>query len=362
MIALSRSDRTREINLDVTSSMTGPVVNVIRKACQALESIRITVIDVTGSPKRVRNAFLGGSAPHLRELKLDGIAFPFRAIRQVLLSTNNLVELDLSNTPVSGYFSPHALVAALSASVKLRRLTIGFHYPASLPIQSRTSPPPQYVTLPSLVFLGFHGASEYLEELVAQVGLPALHDITIRLFNQIFFEIPQFCQFISRLDALESPNLVMVTYSVESVKVSLIQTGKSLDGDCILSTSCRRLDWQLSFVTQILNQFSPLLSSIRSLSFEKSHELPTGEEDMDSTQWLELLQPFSHVSQVLVWEKQLLPGIVQALATEDTEAGVLPRMTSLYLSEYSNFPYVAKAAKQFVSTRRLSGRTVYLYG
>jgi hypothetical protein len=58
----------------------------------------------------------------------------------------------------------------------------------------------------------------------------------------------------------------------------------------------------------------------RSLGFEKSHESPTaGEEDVDSTQWFELLHSFSNMSQALVWEKQLLPGIVQGAKKEKRE-------------------------------------------
>jgi hypothetical protein len=77
-------------------------------------------------------------------------------------------------------------------------------------------------------------------------------------------------------------------------------------------------------VTQISTQLSPLLSSVHSLSIKKGHqELPIGEEDVDSTQWLELFQPFTHVMRIDVWEKQLVPGIVQALTMEEMAAGVL---------------------------------------
>jgi hypothetical protein len=58
------------------------------------------------------------AGPLLRKMELDGIAFPFPTIRQVLLSTNNLSELCLSNIPNTGYFSPDALATALSTSVR----------------------------------------------------------------------------------------------------------------------------------------------------------------------------------------------------------------------------------------------------
>ena len=43
-------------------------------------------------------------------------------------------------------------------------------------------------------------------------------------------------------------------------------------------------------------------------------------------------------------------------------AGVLPELTTLSLSGYHHTPSVAKAAEQFVATRRLAGRTVHLSG
>jgi len=89
---------------------------------------------------------------------------------------------------------------------------------------------------------------------------------------------------------------------------------------------------------------------------------PSGEEDVDSTtQWLELFQPFRHLTQVHVWEKRLVPGIVQALVT-DAAAGVLPELSSLHLSGYRKSSSVAKAAEEFVAARRLAGRTVHLIG
>jgi hypothetical protein len=307
----------------------------------------------------VREAFLGGFAPHLREIKLDGIAFPFPAIRQVLLSTDNLVELHLPDIPHDVYFSPGDLVAGLATSVQLKRLTVGFRSPASSPPPSFRRRRPQRTTLPSLTFLDFHGASEYLEEFVARIDLPVLRRITIRLFNDILYEIPQFCQFVPGLKALGAPTIVTVTHSEEFVCV-LFDKNSSARESILLETSCRRLDWQLSFVTQITSHLVPLLSTVHGLII--GHGFPIGEEDVDPTQWLELFQPFIYVVWVNVQEERLVPGVVQALVMEDMAAEVLPELTSLNLWGYCGSPSLVKAAEQFVSTRRLSGRTVTLMG
>jgi hypothetical protein len=355
--ALRQPDRICEIDLVLSSSLIGSIVEVIREPLQALECIRITFKDATGPAMPIREAFLGGSAPHLREIKLDSIAFPFPAIRQVLLSTSNLVELHLPiDIPNDVYFSPDDLVTGLSTLLQLQRLTVGFHSPASSPPPRMKRRPPQRTTLPSLTFLDFHGASEYLEEFATRIDLPVLSRVNIRLFNDIIFEIPQFCQVVLRPNTLSSPTGAYVLHSEGSVGVTVYQ-GK---WDCVFGTSCRRLDGQLSFVTQILSQLSPVLSSVRSLVIQRSDGFPTGGEDVDSTMWLELFQPFTHVTQVNVWEEQFVPGILQALVAEGMTAGVLPELTLLHMSGYRGSPSVVIAAEQFIATRKLSGSTVTL--
>ena len=56
MVALRRPDRLCEIDLDVTSSLTRPIIEVIQKPCQVLDSIRIRVRDAREPPLLVRNA------------------------------------------------------------------------------------------------------------------------------------------------------------------------------------------------------------------------------------------------------------------------------------------------------------------
>ena len=220
-----------------------------------------------------------------------------------------------------------------------------------------TPPPPlQRTTLPSLISLDFHGESEYLEEFVAGIELPALRKIAIKLFNDVFLELPQFCQLILRLNALKSPTRVIVKHTVDFVGVYFEegQPLSPLSENFLLGTSSKQLDWQLSFVTQILDQLSPLLSSVHSLDIQSGSRFPTGEEDVDT---LELFQPLSHVTELYVWG-QLVPSTVRAVA--DMTVEVLPELTLLHLSGHDRFPSVAKAVEQFVNTRKLSGRTVSL--
>ena len=349
--AFSDLDRIGQVELYATSSMTGLLAEMIQKPCQALESISVTVEDANGTFIPPHKAFLGGSAPRLKEIKLDGIFYPFPILRQALSSTNNLVELRISKIPNA--IPSGELVTSLSSLNRLKSLSVGFCFPGSY---SQPNVLLQPIILPSLASLDFHGAGEYLEEFMRHIDCPALSKITIRVFNQIFSESPPFCQFILRQNALGSPTSVIVTHSAELVSVSFILNE---NGSCVLGTSCTRLDWQLSFVTETLTQLSPLLSSVHSLTIQKADELPSM-EGMDSAQWLELFRPFPHLTLVRVSEEQFVPGIMQALVAENMTTPVLPELISLHLEEYSGTPSVVEAAEYFVATRGLSGRTVFV--
>ena len=361
------ADRVQEIDLDLPSSLIGSILEMIQEPFRALKCLRISVKNATGRPMLINNseAFLGGSAPHLREVRLDDSAFPFLEIGKVLLFANTLTDLHLSNIPNDTDFSPDDLVTGLTTLGQLKRLTLGFYSSshASFPPPNMTLP--RRTTLPSLTSFNFRGDNEYIEEFVALIDSPALCEITIMFFNNIGqdidFEISQFCQFIHRLNSSWSPTWVFVTHTVGSVSVFFVQEGKPLNENYFLEASCGPLYRQLSFVTEILSQLSPFLSSVRSLSIRKGYESLTGEEDVDSTQWLELFQSLTHVTQLDVWVNQLVPGIVEALVAEDMATEVLPDLTGLRLRGYRSSSSV-EAAEQFVATRTLSGRAISLFG
>lgn len=360
--ALRRPGRVREIDLVLPWSLMQSTIEMIQEPFQALERIRLTAKNaVTRQPLLASEELLGGSAPRLREIKLDGIAFPFPTIRQLLSSAaDNLVQLCLSNIPNTGYFTPDALVTSLSTLTQLMELTIDFNSPNSPP-QSMARSPHQRVILPCLSILSYHGASEYINEFVVQVDFPALTYIKIELFNAFIFHIPRFCQFISRANALNSPTEVMLTPSSWLVTLLFIQQGEDrrVSGEFSLGVPCSQ---HLS-MTGILSQLSPILSGVDSISI-KPYRIPYGEkgplEDVDSTQWLDIFRPFTHVKKVHVFER-LVPDIVDALTTQDMATGVLPELTHLYLKGYRQSPSVAKAAAQFVAARRHSGRTISLF-
>jgi F-box associated protein len=376
IVALRRPDRVYKVDLTLSSSLIGSIVPMMQEPFPKLESIQITVQDTMGPPLAFRGFLLGGSTPRVRDIHLDRVAIPFPAIRQVLSSTNSLVKLQLLNIPNDAYFPPVDLVNALSTLIHLESLMFGFRSPASRPPQplpppsTMTGRPCTTTTLSSLTNLNFCGAHEYLEEFISQIDLPSLREMTIKLFNQILFEIPHSCQFISRLKALGYSIWVRIAPTKGAVEVTFehIVTPRVF---CSLTALCLRLDYQLSFVTQLMTQLSPLVrSKVQILRIGTSPNdwphMPPWAEDVDSGQWLELFQLFRNVRKVHVMESGLVPDIVQALVTREEEeadenmvaAGVLPELTELSLNRYDRFPSVLKDVKGFVSARRRANRTI----
>ena len=360
MIALRHPDRVREINFSLTSPIIGSIAGVVQVPFLALKGIQMASKDAEEPP--VLGEFLGGSAPLLEQIDLDGIAVPFPAIRRLVLSTSHLNRLWLRKIPHTCYFPPEDLVTCLSTLVHLKDLYVAFRSPASRPNPRMARPPPSERTaLPSLVNLVFYGASEYLEVLVARIDCPVLTFLVINYFNQLIFEIPQLVHFISRVDGLKSPTEVAVKPAKMFAAMSL-RRGRRRRGECYIRLPSSDLDWQLSFSTQILDQLSPLLCSVHSLSIIKSPFPLIGKEDVDPTQWLELFQALTQISKVRVSIEELVPDVMRALVSEDMTIGILPRLTSLHLEGVRKSTFAIEAGERFVATRKLAGRNILLSG
>ncbi|KAH9970516.1 hypothetical protein BGW80DRAFT_1253942 [Lactifluus volemus] len=357
IVALHYPDRVCEIDLVGTSSMLGTLSRLLQKPFTTLERIRIISNDTIGSPLLLPDTFLGGYAPRLHMIQLGGISLPFSATRRLLESASDLVTLELHHIRDTGYFSPEDLITVLSTLARLRRLSLRFDPRTSRLTQGTGFPPPstRWVTLPSLNYFEFHGASEYLEVLVSKINLPALRYFSVSFFNQLIFEIPQLCRFIGLVDTLSSPTEVIVEPSQRIISITLArrEERRSFLGELCFHISCRQLDWQLSSTTQIFSQLSPFLSHVRSLAI-KRYGLSQSKEgdDVNSTQWLELFQSFNGVRSLSIAEK-FVPDVVQVLGMATD--GVLPALTLLNLEGYHKSASVQEAAQLLLEARRRSG-------
>ena len=309
--------------------------------------------------------FLSGPAPRLRELYLHGVTFP--ALETLLMSTHDLVNLTLLFIPRSGYISPEAMVTCLFALPRLESLKLQFRYPRSRPGGANRHPPPlTRVILPALTLLWFKGDSEYLEDMVSQIDTPALKSTQILFFNQLLFNIPLLCHFIGHTETLKAPHLSHVTFSYFGVQVKLFKRKGTGDHKALeLGTLCRPSDWQLSSLAKVCSSALPslLAPTLEHLAmYEERFSPPHWQDDVENTQWMELLQPFTSVRDLELSgriARQVIPALGELTGERVTE--VLPALQTISLPVPQPTGPTQDAIVQFIAAREHAGFPVTVH-
>jgi hypothetical protein len=360
--ALKHPDRVSFVNLRVTSSQLGKVARVMQKPFPVLKRL---YIDLYGEDAPVLpGGFLGQSAPCLQEIALAGIAFP--ALPALLLSASHLVSLELHSVPPTGYISPEAMVACLAALPRLDSFTLEFMSPTPRPDQIRP-PPGARTVLPALTFFHFHGATEYLEDLVAKTDSPRLDRIII-----VFLDDPDFrdlddfqaAQLSKFIDRSVGPELTPsrrahVSFDNDHFAFTLYRhaNGPGWDRRSVETTiACEWIDWpgHVPYMAEVLSHFSATLSTVIHLELIVEFKEDCQLEGTESVKWLLLFRQFPAV-QILFVSWALAEGVALALEdiTGEMVAKVLPSLDLICLRGQT-----ASSIKKFVAARRLSDRPV----
>ena len=316
----------------------------------------------------ITDSFLGGSAPRLRSLQFRGIPFPFPALGKLLLSTTHLVSFCLLDIPNSGIISPEQIVTSLSALTKLKELSMGFRSPRSRADRERRhSTLLKRLVLPSLTEFYFKGDSEYLEDIVDRMDTPALRQFTITFFNQLVFDTPLLHDFFSRTAVFQQCHGAEVLFTRDSVKLSLFQDRATDRRVLAVWVSSRVPEWQLSSLAQFCSTSLPHLPTLERLSILNGSNVLAREwkDDMERSQWLELLRPFVSVRELflgLYFVRGALLKVALALRdlTGNTVTEVLPALQQLF-SKHDYLPdsdRIGEALAQFITARQLSGHPV----
>ena len=240
---------------------------------------------------------------HSNLLKLSGTPFPFPALQKLLLSATDLVELGLFDIPNS---SPDLIVTALSTLTRLRVLRIGFRSPRPRTDRERRRLSLlKRLILPSLTGFLFRGDSEYLEEIVSRIDAPVLGWLKIIFFNQLVFDTPLLRDFFSRTELFREPHRADVRVGT-NIGLTLFRLKGTVENpmpvlDVMISS--RVAEWQLSSLAQFCSSSIPPLPivdhlSIRGYNYQGLNEGWT--DDMESSQWLELLHPFVAVRDLVL--------------------------------------------------------------
>jgi hypothetical protein len=359
--ALRHNVRVCRITLSLTGPLVETVTSAMRQPYPMLTYLRVQLAgDAASSPALLPDGFLGGQAPRLQKMWLDGIRFP--SLPKFLLGASGLVELRLDKIPDTWGISPQTLASCLSTLPKLSSLSIEFQYPQPLPEPTLRNPshPTRYV-LPSLAILFYKGESEYLEDLVSQIDAPRLSYAFIKFFNQLIFDIAELPRFISRTEKLRTLNRAEAFFDGQAVGIGFYRPETTVPRNLTVRIACVPSDWQLSSLAQLCNRSPSLLSGVEQLDIRDCHSRESHLQEM--MQWVDLFHPFTRVESLRI-PRELGSRIAPVLRelTEPRAAEVLPALNSLIFEELeppsSESGSLQRAIDGFIAARERSGHPI----
>ncbi|KAF8502717.1 hypothetical protein F5888DRAFT_1800259 [Russula emetica] len=355
--ALEHNDRVCQIGLGyLSSSQMGYVTDsaAMQKPFPELTDLRLNLYD---RPERIfPDSFLGGTAPRLRSLESNGVTFP--GLPKLLLSTTHLVDLHLSDIPLSGYIPPEAMATSLSALTSLEslRLSFSFHPEPRPALESRRLPPPPLTRsiLPSLTWISFKGTSEYLEVILARIDAPRLNELYITFFNQIILDTPQLFQFINRSPTLKALEKGCIASNSTDISVKMSPRTSYCD-KLIVTIPYTASGWRLQVL--VCTSSLPPVSTLEDLYIEV--DLYWWQDDVENTLWLELLHPFVAVKNLYLREEfvpRIAPALQELVGERTTE--VLPTLENIFLEGFQALGSLHEGIEKFVAARRLTSHPV----
>ena len=350
---LERNERVDEIILILSSTFLEEALPAMLVPFPELTDMRFESKDETMPV--LPDSFLGRSAPRLQSLSLNRIPFP--GLTNLLLSTIHLVDLTLERVPHSGYIPPEAFVTALSTLTSLETLHLEFQSRSHSDRAGRQPPLSTRFVFPALTSFEFNGVNEYLEDFVSRVDAPQL-DILNITFNQIVFGTPQLVQFIGRtprLKLLEQARVFFerVFFEHGTVWVKLSSKARSY-GELRVGISIGEWDWEPSSLVQVCTLCLPPLSALEDLYIESSSDAPDWLDDIEDTQWLEVLHPFTAVKNLYLTEEfaqRIAPAFQELSGDRATE--VLPSLQNIIFKGPLPSESVQEAIGQFIVERQV---------
>jgi hypothetical protein len=361
LLALSHRDRVRRVALKTPAPKLGKFITAMDDQFPTLERLYMH------SPRKEDTSLIlpqTFQAPNLRHLSLWYTGIPIRSPSLLLTTTGGLVSLRLGGIPRSAYFPPGYILTRLSLMPQLETLGIAFHSPVpnqDVIRQLSEIPTTMHVTLPNLGWFGFKGVSAYLEGLLERISAPVLGSLQIHFFNQLAFTVPRLSQFMQTSENIIF-QAVELAFKKHFVELIVNSHEERLKRPFLLRILGRHLDWQIASAVQILGTVSPILSIVENLtlSYEEHDVSSEWHNEVDRTQWRELLRPFSNVK-VLRVPTGLVSVFSRSLCAEDGEESLelLPNLLEL---QYSGRRRArdASAFTPFINERRTTGHPVRL--
>ena len=353
--ALKQSNRISLIHLTLTNSLLEKL-STISESFSELEELVLLSEDKL--QLTLPCAFRWGE--RIRTLHVTGIAIP---TLPRLLSSTYLVDIQLHEIPMAGYFPPQAFANALSGASHLGSLSL--HFLSFPPRRNYVGLPPpggHRIVLPALMCFKYRGISKYLDNFVARIDAPHLGDIDITFFNQPTMDASQLGKFIERIGIKTALNEADIQAAVNAVSISFKTSSTSTRLQ--LQIPCKQLDWQLSSIAQICDQFSPFLFGVQHLIFD-TNDFSSEQDEVDDEQWLQLIRSFGGTRTLSIageFTTRILCALQPADEGNTNKTTVLPALRHLRVRKPGTLDWPFwDAAQTLVSSRRLSGHPKELW-
>jgi hypothetical protein len=349
--ALERRDRITYINFRLVSN---DEMDILSASLQEPFPV-LTDLYIVGTPYSkppiLSETFLGGSAPRLQSCTLECVTFP--ALCTLLTSASRLTHLSLFQVPKSEHISPEAMLSCLATLTNLESFMLEFQSSmSSISHTDMTSPhPPTSFALPALTSFRFEGDNTYLEDLVARIDAPILHELTISFSTEPPFAVPQLYEFIARSQLLRDARRA----TVELYHSYVSMTDESGDEQFYLKSRFRAQ--KVSEMAQLCSDLSPLLSHVKFLEIISK----VWQDPRDPALWLKIFGSFVSVESLIVSEF-LVPVVADVLreATKKRIVEELPVLCNLVFKTPVLSRSIRDDIQVFLDVRRLSGRPVVL--
>jgi len=204
-----------------------------------------------------------------------------------------------------------------------------------------------------------------LEVLLARIDAPLLHNLHIVFVRNPDFYVPQLYRFIGHGEEFKAFNRGDVLVHDYSMELNFYPEKTDHLDLFRLQIAYITLDWRLSFLTRICSPYLSLISTVEEFHIRERNDLPSSHwiDDMEDTQWLELLDPFTSLKDLYLTHgiARRVCGALQELSGERATK-VLPALRNLYVhGSSSSLEAVQEAMMPFVAARRLSGRPVAIH-
>jgi hypothetical protein len=346
IFALEKHDRICEVH--AYHLLDGPIEALAGAMQVTFPALTHLHVRSAGYGASLPETLLGGSAPSLRSLHLADISFP--ALPKLLLSSPGLVSLTLFENSHSGNISSDAVVDSLPSLTRLEHLQIEFQSSELHPDgASRLPPLLKRTVFPVLKTLHLRRETEYLDQVLACIEAPRLHNIRIGFLDPPIFDISRLSPCIGPTETFETFDEAYICYDTASV--SIILSSKRIASSkkwLKLSLYWEDSGWKLEglyrhFFYQPFNH----------CCFDESLQ-PIRKETRENLPWLHLVRFFTatkylYLSQALA--KCVAPALQELTGVGATE--VLPVLRNIFVKRLDSLGAVQEAIGQFVATRQL---------